>query len=112
MIAYEPVWAIGTGKVATCAQVCHGTLYTAHLLMDLQAQETQRDVRAYLAKAISQEVAESTRILYGGSVAGSNCGELGMPNFSVVVLSRLIAIANSSPARRRWFPRRRCFPQT
>jgi len=62
VIAYEPVWAIGTGKVATCAQ----------------AQETQRDVRAYLAKAISQEVAESTRILYGGSVAGSNCGELAL----------------------------------
>lgn len=112
MIAYEPVWAIGTGKVATCAQVCHGMLHTAHLLMGLQAQETQRDVRAYLAKGISQEVAESTRILYGGSVAGSNCGELGAPNFSVVVLSRLIAIANSSPARRRWFPRRRRFPQT
>jgi len=62
VIAYEPVWAIGTGKVATCAQ----------------AQETQHDVRAYLANAISQEVAESTRILYGGSVAGSNCGELAL----------------------------------
>ena len=45
-----------------------------------QAQETQHDVRAYLAKAISQEVAETTRILYGGSVAGSNCGELGTFN--------------------------------
>jgi len=62
VIAYEPVWAIGTGKVATCAQ----------------AQDTQHDVRAYLSKAISQEVAESTRILYGGSVAGSNCGELAL----------------------------------
>lgn len=100
MIAYEPVWAIGTGKVATCAQVCYGVLHTAHLLMDLQAQETQHDVRAYLAKAISQEVAESTRILYGGSVAGSNCGELGTLNVSLVVLWRLIAIVNSSPARR------------
>jgi len=62
VIAYEPVWAIGTGKVATCAQ----------------AQDTQRDVRAYLAKAISQEVAESTRILYGGSVAAANCDELSL----------------------------------
>ena len=89
-----------------------GVPYTVHLLIDLQAQETQHDVRAYLAKGISQEVAESTRILYGGSVAGSNCNELGTLNFGLVVLSRLIAIVNSSPARRRWFPRRRRFPQT
>jgi len=62
VVAYEPVWAIGTGRVATCQQ----------------AQETQHDVRAYLAKAISQEVAELTRILYGGSVARSNCNELAL----------------------------------
>jgi hypothetical protein len=80
--------------------------------MASQAQETQHDVRAYLANAISQEVAESTRILYGGSVAGSNCGELGTITSSPVVVVRLIAIINSSPARCRWLPRWRRFPQT
>ncbi|KAG8811794.1 hypothetical protein FRC17_002321 [Serendipita sp. 399] len=61
VIAYEPVWAIGTGKVATCEQ----------------AQESHHDIRAYLSKEVSQEVAESIRIIYGGSVTGANCGELG-----------------------------------
>ena len=61
VIAYEPVWAIGTGKVATTAQ----------------AQEAHVDVRAYLAKAVSSAVAESTRIIYGGSVNAGNCRELG-----------------------------------
>jgi len=62
VIAYEPVWAIGTGKVATSTQ----------------AQETHHDIRAYLAKAVSQEVAETTRIIYGGSVTGSNSKELAL----------------------------------
>jgi len=60
VIAYEPVWAIGTGKVATSAQ----------------AQETHADIRAYLAKAVSPAVASSTRIIYGGSVNAANCKEL------------------------------------
>ncbi|KAL0958955.1 hypothetical protein HGRIS_014267 [Hohenbuehelia grisea] len=60
VIAYEPVWAIGTGKVATSAQ----------------AQETQAAVRAYLTKAVSQGVADATRIIYGGSVTAANCKEL------------------------------------
>jgi len=61
VIAYEPVWAIGTGKVAT----------------PQQAQDTQKDIRSYLAKAVSPAVAESTRIIYGGSVNAANCKELG-----------------------------------
>lgn len=61
VIAYEPVWAIGTGKVATSAQ----------------AQEAHADIRAFLAKAVSPAVAESTRIIYGGSVNAKNCKELG-----------------------------------
>ncbi|XP_010941282.1 triosephosphate isomerase, chloroplastic [Elaeis guineensis] len=60
VIAYEPVWAIGTGKVATPEQ----------------AQEVHGAVRDWLKKNISEEVASSTRIIYGGSVNGSNCSEL------------------------------------
>ncbi|ORY45841.1 triosephosphate isomerase [Leucosporidium creatinivorum] len=59
VIAYEPVWAIGTGKVATPEQ----------------AQDTHADIRAYLAKA-SQKVADSTRIIYGGSVNAKNATDL------------------------------------
>jgi len=61
VIAYEPVWAIGTGKVATTAQ----------------AQEAHADVRKFLHKAVSPAVAESTRVIYGGSVSAGNCRELG-----------------------------------
>ncbi|PCH37029.1 triose phosphate isomerase [Wolfiporia cocos MD-104 SS10] len=61
VIAYEPVWAIGTGKVATSAQ----------------AQEAHADIRVYLAKAVSSAVAENTRVIYGGSVTAANCKELG-----------------------------------
>jgi len=60
VIAYEPVWAIGTGKVATSAQ----------------AQEAHADVRSYLAKAVSPAVANDIQILYGGSVTAANCKEL------------------------------------
>ncbi|GKV20991.1 hypothetical protein SLEP1_g31026 [Rubroshorea leprosula] len=60
VIAYEPVWAIGTGKVAT----------------PLQAQEVHVAVRDWLKKNVSEEVASKTRIIYGGSVNGSNCAEL------------------------------------
>ncbi|KAJ3759392.1 Triosephosphate isomerase [Lentinula raphanica] len=60
VIAYEPVWAIGTGKVAT----------------PQQAQEAHKDIRTYLSKTISSNVAESTRIIYGGSVNAGNCKEL------------------------------------
>jgi len=60
VIAYEPVWAIGTGKTATPDQ----------------AQEVHAAIRAWLAENVSAEVAESTRILYGGSVSAANCREL------------------------------------
>ncbi|XP_030753517.1 triosephosphate isomerase isoform X2 [Sitophilus oryzae] len=61
VIAYEPVWAIGTGKTATPAQ----------------AQEVHKSLRDWFAKNISKEVADSIRIQYGGSVTGANCQELG-----------------------------------
>ncbi|KAJ9704367.1 hypothetical protein PVL29_002775 [Vitis rotundifolia] len=60
VVAYEPVWAIGTGKVAT----------------PQQAQEVHIAVRDWLKKNVSAEVASKTRIIYGGSVNGSNCSEL------------------------------------
>ena len=68
VIAYEPVWAIGTGKVAT----------------PQQAQEAHKDIRTYLSKTISSNVAESTRIIYGGSVNAGNCKELCELSLSLV----------------------------
>lgn len=56
VIAYEPVWAIGTGKVAT----------------DEQAQEVHAFIRKVLVEMFGAEVAEATRILYGGSMKPSN----------------------------------------
>lgn len=50
VIAYEPVWAIGTGKVATPEQ----------------AQEVHAQIRAWIAAKVSADVAAATRILYGG----------------------------------------------
>lgn len=65
VIAYEPVWAIGTGKVATPAQ----------------AEEVHAAIRKRLAEKTSGAVADATRILYGGSVNGENAAELlGCPN--------------------------------
>ena len=65
VIAYEPIWAIGTGKTAT----------------DGQAEEVCAIIRKLLIELYGNEVAEKTRILYGGSVKASNAGALfGMPN--------------------------------
>lgn len=61
VIAYEPVWAIGTGKVASPAQ----------------AQDVHKSIRNWLAKNVNADVAKSVRILYGGSVTSGNCKELG-----------------------------------
>ncbi|MCJ1275031.1 triosephosphate isomerase [Puttea exsequens] len=60
VVAYEPVWAIGTGKVATTEQ----------------AQEVHAEIRKWLEKQISKEAAEKTRIIYGGSVTEKNCKDL------------------------------------
>jgi len=65
VVAYEPVWAIGTGKTATSAQ----------------AQEVHQFLRSMLAKSFGNMLAKSIRILYGGSVKPNNIGELmAMPD--------------------------------
>ena len=60
VIAYEPVWAIGTGKVATPEQ----------------AEETHLNIRNWIAQNVSADVAGNIRIIYGGSVKGSNAKQL------------------------------------
>lgn len=56
VVAYEPVWAIGTGQVATPEQ----------------AAEVAKALRECIAEVLSSEIAERVRILYGGSVKSSN----------------------------------------
>lgn len=60
VLAYEPVWAIGTGKVATPEQ----------------AQEVHAMIRNWLKDGVSHDVSNATRIIYGGSVTDQNCSEL------------------------------------
>jgi len=60
VIAYEPVWAIGTGKVATPDQ----------------AQEMHRFIRELVGQLFNEEVAQNLSILYGGSCKPSNAAEL------------------------------------
>jgi triosephosphate isomerase len=60
VIAYEPIWAIGTGKTATPAMAAE-----AHLL-----------IRSEVARIVGRSIAEGLRILYGGSVKPENCRAL------------------------------------
>ena len=60
VIAYEPIWAIGTGKTATAEQ----------------AEEIHAFIRSTVAEKYGKEVAEETSILYGGSCKASNAPEL------------------------------------
>ena len=65
IIAYEPIWAIGTGKNATPQQV----------------EEVHRFIRELLSKMCNQTISENTRIIYGGSMKPDNAKELlSMPN--------------------------------
>lgn len=65
VIAYEPIWAIGTGKVATKEQ----------------AEEVCAEVRKVVAEVYGEDVADIVRIQYGGSVTGDSANELfNMPN--------------------------------
>ncbi len=60
VIAYEPIWAIGTGKTATSDQ----------------AEEVCKGIRDLICELYGAEVAEEVRILYGGSVNAGNAAEL------------------------------------
>lgn len=65
IIAYEPIWAIGTGKTASSDQ----------------AQEMHQHIRNVLAAQYGKEIAESVSILYGGSVKAANAAEIfGKPD--------------------------------
>jgi triosephosphate isomerase len=71
VVAYEPVWAIGTGKVATSEQ----------------AAEVAKKLRETISALISQDVADRTRILYGGSVKSANvAGFLASPEVDGVLV--------------------------
>jgi triosephosphate isomerase len=59
-IAYEPVWAIGTGRTAT----------------PQQAQEVHAFIRGLLAEKYDKSLAQEIRLLYGGSVKGDNAADL------------------------------------
>ncbi|HUG36299.1 MAG TPA: triose-phosphate isomerase [Candidatus Limnocylindrales bacterium] len=90
VLAYEPVWAIGTGVNATPAQ----------------AAEVHGYLRGLVAELSSKEVAQSTRILYGGSVKPDNAGELAqeteidgaLVGGASLVASSFVAIAKKSAA--------------
>ncbi len=60
IIAYEPIWAIGTGKTASAAQ----------------AQEMHAHLRSVMAGKYGHEIADDLSVLYGGSVKGSNASEI------------------------------------
>ena len=60
VVAYEPVWAIGTGLTAT----------------PQQAQDTHAEIRTWLSGAAGADVADAMRIQYGGSANDKNCHEL------------------------------------
>mgnify|MGYP003232828486 FL=1 len=60
VIAYEPIWAIGTGKTATSAQ----------------AEEVCKAIREVVAEVYGNEVADEVRVQYGGSVNAGNANEL------------------------------------
>jgi triosephosphate isomerase len=79
VIAYEPVWAIGTGRVATPAQ----------------AEEVHADLRKLIEVRYNREVASAVRILYGGSVKPSNSAELmAQPNMDGALVGGASLVAD------------------
>jgi len=87
VIAYEPIWAIGTGKTASSAQ----------------AQEMHAFIRSEFAKKYNADIANNISILYGGSVKGNNAVELfsqpdvdgGLVGGASLVADEFVAIINA-----------------
>ena len=69
VIAYEPIWAIGTGKTATTAQ----------------AEEVCKGIRETICGLYDEATAAAIRIQYGGSMNAKNCAELLKPDFGTIV---------------------------
>lgn len=89
IIAYEPIWAIGTGKTASSAQ----------------AQEIHQHIRQVIAQQYGEAVANNISILYGGSVKASNAKEIfsqpdvdgGLVGGASLIAEEFSAIINSLP---------------
>jgi triosephosphate isomerase len=87
VIAYEPIWAIGTGKTASSAQ----------------AQEMHAFIRAHIAGKYGKEIAETVSILYGGSVKAANAVEIfsqpdvdgGLVGGASLIADEFVAIINA-----------------
>ncbi len=87
VIAYEPIWAIGTGKTASSAQ----------------AQEIHAFIRSHIASKYGNTVADSISILYGGSVKANNAVELfsqpdvdgGLVGGASLIAEEFVAIINA-----------------
>lgn len=87
IIAYEPIWAIGTGKTASSEQ----------------AQEMHAHIRSVIAAQYGQDIADSVSILYGGSVKAANAAEIfgkpdvdgGLVGGASLVAKEFAAIINS-----------------
>ncbi|MBL8666205.1 MAG: triose-phosphate isomerase [Rhodospirillales bacterium] len=90
VVAYEPVWAIGTGRTATPEQ----------------AQEVHAMIRAELVGKLGQEIADGLRVLYGGSMNPKNAKELlalpdidgGLIGGAALKADDFFAVAEGSPA--------------